>query len=446
MTSTERGATQGRNATPGVELRPYPFPYRAAMTICSDIDGTTTLERFLSIQQFLNTEAETGMGQGVGLEIGNSFFPLTPDGSFSYLSSGREDRETLDTLIQAGYVDALHSYGDGAATREDALRSLEELGRAGSRLDVWIDHARAPSNLGKDTSPGVGDVPGSPIYHADATLAAGIRFVWKGRGTSIVGQDVPYSPAGFLRLIDGRHPRHSAANLAKELVKIALAQLGSPRFAIHSGNRLLRVSPLADGQRVYEFNRCNSYWQGLSYGHDAWGLAYVLRSSALEALVASRGVMVVYTHIGTGPETPPYLPPETQSALRGLAALYRSGTLYVTTTSRLLNYWVNRSYLMWDWHPQGDRTVRIDIAGAADRVQGVRKPNAAALQGITFYVPDRSRADVYLYGRPLPVLQRNPSDSTGRESVSIPRIPLVYPLPSPHPATLGQSLWREAKP
>jgi hypothetical protein len=65
-----------------VTLRKFPYPFRAALTICSDIDGTDTLENFLATQNFLNTERDTDMGLGIGLEIGNSFFPLTRDVHF----------------------------------------------------------------------------------------------------------------------------------------------------------------------------------------------------------------------------------------------------------------------------------------------------------------------------------------------------------------------------
>jgi hypothetical protein len=110
-----------------VALREFPYPFRAALAICSDIDGTDTLEKFLTIQEFLNTERETRLGPGLGLEVGNTFFPIAPDDSFSYLSSRPEERETLAAFIKAGYVDCLHSYGSGARSREDVVRALDAL-------------------------------------------------------------------------------------------------------------------------------------------------------------------------------------------------------------------------------------------------------------------------------------------------------------------------------
>lgn len=412
-----------------IALRRYPYPYKAAMTLCSDIDGTTTVERFLAIQEFLNTTGPTSMGPGVGLEIGNTFFPYPLNDDFGYFSSRPRDREVIETMIKAGYIDCIHSWGDGATTREQALRGLAELDRSGCKLKVWVDHSRAPSDFGKDTTPGTGDVPDSPIYHADATLAYGIRFVWKGRGSNIVGHGVPFSLRAFAAIIDRHHLKDTTKNLVKEIAKTVLAYAGKKRFAIHANNRFLRIHTLTDGQQVYEFQRCNTYWQGQSYGHDSWGLAYVLRPQTLRALVKSKGIMVIYTHIGVGPEEPPYLPPETQAALRHLAGVHRAGEIYVTTTARLLTYTVNHKYLLWSQETNDNGETVIRVYGVADPLDGQHLPPVEDLQGITFYVPDSRRAQIVVGDRLLDYIERHPADETGRQSVSIPRTSLTYPLP-----------------
>ncbi|MCJ7646751.1 hypothetical protein MUO65_07650, partial [bacterium] len=50
-----RSYYEAYNTNDGVALRKFPYPYKAVMTISSDIDGTTTKEEFLEIQRFLNT-------------------------------------------------------------------------------------------------------------------------------------------------------------------------------------------------------------------------------------------------------------------------------------------------------------------------------------------------------------------------------------------------------
>lgn len=408
-----------------VTLRKFPYPFRAALVICSDIDGTDTAEKFLGIQNFLNTEYETEMGPGIGLEIGNTFFPLTPDGSFSYLSGRPSDRALLRDFIKAGYIDCIHSYGDNAQSREDALRTIEALEQDGCKVKVWIDHAHVPTNFGPDNPRGLGDVVDSPVYHADVTLAYGIQFVWMGRATSLVGQETPITLRALRHIYDSTYPRASLENIYRELVKIILGELGSRRFAIHRHNRLIRVAHLRDGSQLYEFNRCNNHWHKPL--PNSLKLAYMLRPQALEVLKATEGYMIIYTHLGYV-DPPPFIPQPTQAALRHLANEYRAGNIYVTTTLRLLTYHLTHRYLEWTYDLTPDNQVKITINQIAEPISGPRQPTLEELQGITFYVPDRHKTSVFLGDTPISTLERNPKDHTGQESVMIPRTYLSYPL------------------
>lgn len=49
-------------------IRRYPLPYRAMLAICSDIDQAR-IDTFREIHRFLNTEADTYLGKGLGLDI-----------------------------------------------------------------------------------------------------------------------------------------------------------------------------------------------------------------------------------------------------------------------------------------------------------------------------------------------------------------------------------------
>ena len=423
---------QGKRVQDGyscsVTLRSFPYPYKAALAICSDIDWTMTSERFLAIQEFLNTEAETKIGQGLGLEIGNSFFCHTPDDSFAFFSSRPRDQELIKAFIKAGYLDCLHSFGDGARTRKDALKALEALQACGCRIDVWVDHSQALSNLGKDTTYGMGDVPDSPTYHADATLAYGIKYVWKGRCSAIIGQGVPFRTGSFRAIYDPAYPGYALLNVLREASKTALGYSGVERFALHRHNQLMRVAALRDGQKVFEFQRCNSHWRGPAHGHDSHGLEYGLRPQALQALVASRGISIIYTHLGKGPSDPPYIPPKTVSALRRLAERHRSGDVMVTTTSRLLRYHRIQRYIRWFSAIRADRTIEIRIQGIDDPIHGWQVPSSEALQGLTFYVPKLHQVRICLDGQKLNECKLCPEDETGQPSVTIPWVKLNYPL------------------
>lgn len=412
---------------PDIALRKFPYPFRAALTLCSDIDGTHTVEHFLAIQNFLCSDMLTPMGHGLGLEIGNSFYPFAPDDAFAYCSSRSRDRVVIETMIRAGYIDCMHAFGEGNTDRDAALRVLDELQCAGCKLDVWTDHYRTPFNLGKDTTRGEGDLLDSPYYHLNRTRAFGIKFVWRGRGSSLLSQGEGLHPADFAALYNSTHLAASARNAAKEAAKIALAYAGSRKFALHRGNALLQVVHLGDGQPFYEFQRSNPHFSGLSGGHDSTGLAYVLRPTALKRYVERGGTTIIYTHLGIGSSPDGDLPGATIAALHGLAGTYHTGDLYITTTSRLLNYSVYRDHLCWRTVTESGGTYTIMIEGVDDPVSGWSQPDIRQLQGLTFYVPDASRTELVLYGSRILDIERNPADQSGRESISIARVHLNYP-------------------
>ena len=409
-----------------MELRRYPYPYQAALAINSDIDGTRTGERFLGIQTFLNSRTPGPAGIGLGLEIGNSFFPYTDDDSFALFSKRSEDRAVIEALIKTGYIDTIHSYGDGADTREHAKKALDALNSRDCFLDVWVNHSQAPSNFGTGTAPGVGDLPGSRCYHADLTLQYGIRFAWLGAGTSIFTNNVRPSPAVIAQILDARHPLKTSKSAIRQIGKIVAGAANVPKARIHRHNGIIDVSCLRDGQRIIEFVRSNSFWGGLNRGHDSYGLAYVLRQGNLNRLIRRQAATIIYTHIGKGPLEAPYLPEETISALRALSRENDVGRLFVTTTSRLLNYLFAHRYLNWTTE-SGEDGNRIIIESITDPVKGIRDVQEKELSGITFYVPDKERTDIYLQGKRLTKAVSVGKDHTGRHCVMIPWPALEFP-------------------
>ncbi len=403
-----------------VALRKFPYPYKAAIVICSDIDGTTTKEEFLEIQKFLNTKEKTSMGKGIGLEIGNSFMMYAPPTcAFSYFSGNPGNAQIIGKFIKAGYIDFLHSYGEkDDFTRKDAINAIEELNNNRYKVDVWVDHAKTPDNLGDDTTFGLGDHPDSTAYHSDLTLAYGIKFVWLGRITTIIGQSVPISLKTFSSVYDSRHPVQSLINMGKGFAKNVLAVFGNKKYAMHKNYDLVRIAKLDDGQKAYEFLRFDNYWKGVATGATSKRLAYVISQRVLERLKEVGGYMVVYTHLGKNSDCSQVIAKETQIALRDLASEYEKGNIYVTTTSNLLNYYVNHKYLNWSYETKGDEII-ITISSAEDPVFGSFVPTIQHLQGITFYVPDKDKTRIYIKDKEITNIQRNPPDYRDRESITI---------------------------
>jgi len=177
-----------------VELRKFPYPYRAALTICSDIDQTATIDEFLTVQRYLDDTGETPFGKGLGLEIGNSYWyynqsmepinteevnyndtPLiqfisNPDSGISLfhgLSDSLNDYvDVLLALLESGYIDCLHSYGHfncggfNISMAEKAITLHNDI----LPVDVFIDHegARNEHNIGSNAA-FIGDNPSSNV-------------------------------------------------------------------------------------------------------------------------------------------------------------------------------------------------------------------------------------------------------------------------------------------
>ena len=56
------------SSSDAVKLRKFPYPYKAALTICSDLDYTFTMERFLEMHRHF---------ESLGLEMGDTFWMYT---------------------------------------------------------------------------------------------------------------------------------------------------------------------------------------------------------------------------------------------------------------------------------------------------------------------------------------------------------------------------------
>jgi hypothetical protein len=61
-------------------------------------------------------------------------------------------------------------------------------------------------------------------------------------------------------------------------------------------------------------------------------------------------------------------------------------------------------------------------------VFGKIAPTIEQLQGLTFYVPDSSKVEVYVRGVEVKDIQHNPADDCGMESITIPFTHLSFPL------------------
>jgi len=413
-----------------VSLRRFPYPYQAALAICSDIDETESVEELIAIQMFLNSEMETGLGPGLSLDIGNSFWfyndyieflsrGSTGDSDTAESYSGNTDfgislfngtsdslsdcAPVLLALIRAGFVDCLHAYGhfgQGDFSRSLAKQAVELLADESIEVDVYINHGGQANrqNIG-DASWFQGDNPGTQYYHTDLTIPAGIRFLWRGQLTHCIGQDGDFS----------------VRNLLKRTYEYIQDLWYSEQDYPHD-NKLVHLYELDDGAKVFEFVRYINPWGKYSTATEEF-LASQLGPDQVDELIDNHGYMIFYTHLGKN-QGPPYMSRATVDALRYIKRKYDHDSLLVATTSKLLNYYVHREYLFWQWERRSD-TVFVMIDSIANEVEGVFIPDTFDLQGLTFYLPESHAVSLTVAGQSVR-FTRNGRDETGRVSISIP--------------------------
>ena len=402
----------GPEQPPLVEPRDLPWPYKAMLALCSDLDETPGAETYLATSRYLNTTGRTPFGTGVGLEVGNTLYFYMDASQFSYWNATEAEREAVRDLIRSGHIDCIHSYGDTATRREQVQETLEHLEAADCRMRVWIDHAVAITNFGADIMQGEGDLPGSPAYHADLTFDYGVRYVWRGRVTSMHGQDAPPSVAGIWR---PALPVGSLLTLGKETAKRALAAFGTAKYAMHGENRLLRGVTLRDGRAAPEFLRSNPHPLGVSAGDNAAGLAAALTDAFLDRLVRRRAKAIVYTHLGKRIDPRAGFPAATRTALEKLAARAHGDEILVATTRRVLDFARLMQTLAFTVHDAGD-ALEIRLADSAEDLP---------LDGLGFRVPRERDVRLLCRGRKLET-QRDDDPASRRSVVYLPWRRLTY--------------------
>jgi len=413
-------------------LRKYPYPYRCALAICSDIDNTRRAD-FLEIHKFLNTDMETNMGRGIGLEIGDSFWMFNANheidkNDFSYFrgtsADYSPDRDIMVAFIRAGFIDCLHTYGNfsnvGGFRRELAIKAIDELKKNKLEIVVWIDHGDMHNFQNIATPTSLGDSPyrisadGTKIpnseYHADLTVPYGVKFIWTGL-TDTWGQD------RFVNPLEVIFKKDFIRKVVSDLASIVAGSKRIKEF-LHEmpffDNRMIRPYKLRDGHLVYGFRRYGRFGKD-----DAEALHAVLTEKNLGSLIRKQATSIIYVHLGKKRFSQERIfSDRVTDSLRRLEKAYKSGDVYVTTTSRLLKYCLMHDGLDWDVEKSREGVSIILKPGQHQSLAGTFL-NKNYLQGMTFYTKNPERTRIVLVNEELKV-NVNDKDHTGQYSISIP--------------------------
>lgn len=452
-----------------ITQRRFPYPYKALLAICSDIDAMHPWQ-FITAHKFLNTltRAIPHYGDGVGLDIGDSFFfkNISNKGISVYDACYRYKNEDLwanefageaarlldpthardpvtgrlvfedgakfiEKYIKAGWIDVLHG-GDGnwgesafrrGATdwcRGDGEHYMEWMAQRGLIIDTFSNHSAVTSDFGvpdEASTPekprSIGDLPSSAAYWADYARESGIKFYWS---------YIPTESAAY---------RHTFGQ-----------------------NTMLVPATFRDGSRFWHFSR---YSSGKHYADTVQA---ILNRANLDSLVSGNKFEVAYTHFGyrsrpanhgwlaslkrmidlpgrihrrispaarnrwlarvNAVDTHTKLSASSIRSFRLLKAYQDQGKILVAKNSRLLRYNLALDHLAFTEARTDGRTV-IDITAINDTQFGDFSPTINDLRGVTFYVADSSKAEIQLHRTRIPEseTQRNPDDDTGRQSIGI---------------------------
>ena len=414
-----------------VQIRPFPYPYRAALAICNDLDGIRSFAQMKAIHDVLNGRQMTPCGPGLGLEVGDSlhFFSVHPeqDDTLAYFeglsNKPMADASALREGITSGLLDIIHTWGNysqkGGFFREQALWAEEELDKYGLRISVWSNHGDRHNfqNLGRPDSLGDvrehssrrGDRSKVLEYHADIARRIGIRYIWVKDLTPLPGQE---------RRLDGRDWVEHGSDIGRIFIKGLIGRDGkvSSGQPLQWSNRLIRLKRFRDGGNFYEMLRYGDFrLDGSDY------LPQLLTAKFLRRLVEVGGACLLYMHLGKGrPSAEVPFSKESYQALERLAQWARSGDIWVTTASRLCSYMELGQRL-----ELSARTVNgaALLSGSCAPAGDLSRPESA---GLSFYL-DADSCRVMLEGAAEPVTAvKNPPDHAGQVSFSIPQMPLEY--------------------
>ncbi|MFC2162011.1 hypothetical protein ACFLRX_10215 [Acidobacteriota bacterium] len=357
------------------------------------------------------------MSEEIGIKFSNTFFPFLDSKKFSLFSGRESDKNIIIEHIKNGMIDGIHSYGEvDDFSRDHALMTINELKQNSCKLDIWIDHAQSKSNFCKYRIPGLGDIPGKNEYHFDLTKEYGIRFIWTERLTNIIGQGMPISFKSFLKIYDRNYPMYSIVNITKTLAKVLLDIFGHKKYNYFKDNKLINISTMTDGQKIYEFIRFNNYYKGPAKGDSFEELYYSISRRILNRLKMVEGYSIVYVHLGRNFHLESVNGRKTVNALRNLKQEHENGNISVDSTSQFLNYYINTTNLDWSYEKKNDQYL-ILVDAVDDPIFGRYIPSRKQLKNVTFYV--HGKVKIYIGENEVKEIKHNPPDYTGIESITI---------------------------
>lgn len=454
----EEGGTLERNTE--LYVRPYPFPFVAAFALSNDCDSSS-MEAFEDWHGFVNGRGPTSYGDGLGLEIGDSFWVWLCGAGGLALSLGTADEpvrepayvDRIAEIGRAGWFDTLHSLGNwrqdyksfrhDLGTREQVERSLEMLAAKGLRPFVYVNHSYSPSNVsGPWGYYQKIDDPSHPMYAMDLLRQFGFRYFWPDYAQDVekFGDHLSYKSDAELRqaIKDYRQWKliHKRLNLTEaRLIEFPLEHAELRALHLAMFNRTIVRVPAMDGLPMAAFKRYRGAWPA-----DESSFHLQASTANLDQLEERGGAVLAYQHFGVtrrGPDAvkqrsvPPVLSENAVRAWRDIAHRSDTGRLFVTTAGRLLDYLTLAERLPFTVGKQSGRWT-IALGALGNSAEWSLRSDAELLNGLAFVVPEDAPEILVLDAakKPLPLKRQQDPARPGRHAVYLPWQKLEWVPPS----------------
>lgn len=403
-----------------VALRTFPYPFRAMLAISNDIDNSPHIDVFLEMMDYLNSSKQTAFGTGLNLEVGNSFwfYNNTNTKQLSYFK-GTSAKESdfaphCREFWQSGFIDSLHTYGNfdqGGFERKLALAARDELEKYNIRLPVWINHGTQQNSQNIGYAPGCyGDVIDHDAYHTDTIKNLGIRYIWAGKMTHVLGQD-------------SKNTFSVKGKQVLQNVVVNLKYWKNPEEIILAENKLMAPIILQDDTTFWEFQRWVNAW-GRQTVLDVNDFTKQMANKNICRLIRNEGVMIVYTHFCENLYLSKGLPKKLKSNLKFILKKFVDGELLVATTARLLRFQEITMNLKVNVHEKNGKII-ISIPNTLFTPTGDCCITLSDLTGLTFYSDTPEKTEIHFQDKRI-TSKVNPQDNTDRMSISIPWTQLEY--------------------
>ena len=384
------------------------------LSINNDTDGFH-YSSFKSFHEFVNGKKSTIFGQGLNLEISDSFWIYSKRNVSLYKNlpweSNKKNKyfEEILELCRLGILDTLHGFGDWVEDfnleRKQIDKILNLLSKNNINLEVYVNHGgynMSHNYAGIWSYYQQADNTNHKSYCFDLLIKYGFKYFWAdpfyeftkfGDDLNFNNNDFEFNlqQYDFSKFLFKPNPKDFTKS-EEVLNQYDEKSLNNYKRDLFNSTLIKNIS--RDGIKNFMFKR----FRGID-GPTSSNFVLQVNPENLDALERLEGTIILYQHfgirrailMGKGHESQEYTTDKNVldfnniAAFKLLAKRYNEGRILITTTRKLLNYIRVRDYLDFNINNIQDQTF-INIKGINCPVYGYQKIEKNMLSGVTFQI------------------------------------------------------------